>query len=115
MSWRGYFDQEPEPYPEDIGDDDYRPPPEEWSVEVFQPQYRPPPRDNRRRAKLFARAEKTLLAAALVAGCLAYSATPLYARNGRRIGLRIGVAGNFDLEWTPRGGYRTVECDEIPF
>lgn len=102
----------PVTWDDDPDDPSWYEPPEPPEPEPPEPE--PPPRpENRRRAKLFARAEKTLMTAARIAGSRA-GVSAIYARNGRRAGLVVYLPG-VEMWWTPRGGYQTAEEEELPF
>lgn len=72
-------------------------------------------KESARRQKLFDRAHAVLAATIKLrtGGNLVWVAGE--TRSGQRHGLAIGLDADHDMEWTPRGGYRIVETQPLPF
>ena len=70
--------------------------------------------DSGRRLALFRKAETALQVAARLRGC-DDRPYPYYARNGRRLGLYVMLDRDHEMHWSPRGGYRIVDVDNLPF
>ena len=77
-------------------------------------QRRPNHHDGARRRKAFARARKTLKAAARIARS-SYHVTVAMNRRGIPASLEVWLPHDQTLFWSPRTGYKFIPLDPIPF